>query len=62
MGWMTSAMSLGGCEVYGKGDGVRKCSKCRTVEYCGRDCQKQDWKNHKVCAQLANQRAAGEQA
>jgi hypothetical protein len=60
---MTSAMSLRGYEVCGKGDGVRKCSKCKTVGYCGRDCQKQDWKNHKkVCAQLANQRAAGEQA
>jgi hypothetical protein len=48
-----------GCEVCGKCDGVRKCSKCKTVEYCGRDCQKQDWRNHKkVCTQLANQRMA----
>lgn len=33
----------------------KRCSKCREVYYCGRDCQKADWKVHKhVCAALKN--------
>lgn len=24
-----------------------KCGKCRTVEYCGKECQKKHWKTHK---------------
>ena len=32
-----------------------KCSKCRVIYYCGRECQTKDWKAHKrVCAQMAN--------
>ena len=27
--------------------GLKKCGKCRAVHYCGRECQKNDWKNHK---------------
>lgn len=23
------------------------CNKCQFVRYCGRDCQKNDWKDHK---------------
>jgi hypothetical protein len=31
-----------------------KCSKCRAIYYCGRECQNKDWKTHKkVCAQMA---------
>ena len=31
-----------------------KCSKCRVIYYCGRECQTKDWKAHKrVCAQMA---------
>uniref|UniRef100_A0A7S2UNG7 MYND-type domain-containing protein n=1 Tax=Attheya septentrionalis TaxID=420275 RepID=A0A7S2UNG7_9STRA len=29
---------------------IRGCSRCRTVGYCGRDCQRGHWKDHKrVC-------------
>ena len=30
---------------------LKACAKCHTQAYCSRDCQKDDWKNHKkVCA------------
>ncbi|KAJ7054610.1 hypothetical protein C8F01DRAFT_1162157 [Mycena amicta] len=33
------------------GDGgpasLQRCSRCRTVPYCSRECQTSDWKNHK---------------
>ncbi|KII90499.1 hypothetical protein PLICRDRAFT_52227 [Plicaturopsis crispa FD-325 SS-3] len=32
----------------------KRCSKCRSVGYCSAECQKQDWKAHKlVCTVLA---------
>ncbi|ETN36305.1 uncharacterized protein HMPREF1541_08582 [Cyphellophora europaea CBS 101466] len=27
--------------------GLKACGKCKKVMYCGRDCQKSDWANHK---------------
>ena len=29
-----------------------KCAGCRQVYYCGRECQKNDWKNHKAACKL----------
>lgn len=26
----------------------KRCSKCKTVAYCGVECQKSDWKRHKA--------------
>ncbi|KAF9178119.1 hypothetical protein BGZ51_008097 [Haplosporangium sp. Z 767] len=32
----------------------KRCAKCRSIVYCTRECQKNDWKVHKkVCASLA---------
>ena len=32
---------------------LKKCCKCYTAQYCGKQCQKSDWKNHKdVCDRL----------
>lgn len=31
-----------------------KCSRCQAVDYCGQECQRRDWKQHKlVCRKLA---------
>jgi hypothetical protein len=44
-----------GCgKIEGKKNEFKKCSRCQVAVYCGRDCQKADWKAHKkVCASLA---------
>jgi hypothetical protein len=47
------------CAVCGKaasdlaeGEKLRKCSKCELCHYCGAECQRADWKEHKkVCGQ-----------
>jgi len=37
------------CAKCGKtGSGFSKCSRCKEVYYCCRDCQKEDWSNHKA--------------
>ena len=30
-----------------KEDGIKKCAKCFSVSYCGRECQVADWARHK---------------
>ena len=33
--------------------GLSKCSGCRNIRYCSRECQKSDWRNHKQsCASI----------
>ncbi|KAJ4366120.1 hypothetical protein N0V83_007755 [Neocucurbitaria cava] len=35
---------------------LKACAKCKTTQYCGRDCQKADWKTHKkICAKNASE-------
>lgn len=56
---MSSSTTCGGC---GKaeaeaGKPLKHCAKCQTTQYCSRECQKQDWKQHKkVCAANAGTR------
>ena len=36
------------CVVCDKGgDRIKKCAKCVSVSYCGRECQVADWTRHK---------------
>ena len=43
-----SAAHLNACEKCGvSGVPLSKCGKCRAVQYCGVECQKQDWRKHK---------------
>jgi hypothetical protein len=40
-----------GCEVTAKASAqgkLKECSSCRSVRYCGRECQKADWPAHKA--------------
>lgn len=30
-----------------KNEGIKKCSICKTLKYCGKKCQREDWHRHK---------------
>ncbi|CAM9617444.1 unnamed protein product [Hapterophycus canaliculatus] len=39
------------CAKCGTGSDLKKCTRCRKVSYCSRECQRQDWSRHRpVCA------------
>eukprot|EP00040_Diaphanoeca_grandis_P015157 m.77136 g.77136 ORF g.77136 m.77136 type:complete len:100 (-) comp24981_c0_seq3:542-841(-) len=40
------------CAACGKADAESRCSGCRTVKYCNRDCQRSHWKKHKKLCKL----------
>lgn len=43
-----------GCAKCGKGGSSMRCSRCRKVRYCSKQCQRQDWGKHKsTCAALS---------
>jgi len=49
-GW-AKICAASGC---GAAECAKKCTTCRAVYYCGKECQKKDWKTHKkVCASMA---------
>jgi len=39
------------CHGCGRLDGTKKCGGCGRVYYCGKDCQRSDWKRHKPSCQ-----------
>lgn len=41
------------CKVCGKKEGVMRCSRCKTVGYCGKEHQAMDWKSHKRSCKAA---------
>ena len=38
----------------------KKCSSCKKVYYCSQECQKQDWKFHKISCQKKNDKETNE--
>ncbi len=36
------------CHTTLKEDLIKRCARCKTAIYCGRECQKKDWATHKV--------------
>lgn len=46
-------MSITLCDCCGGGHGNLKCSRCRSVFYCSRACQKKHWKEHKKWCDIA---------
>ena len=38
------------------GQGFPKCSACKSISYCSRECQKLDWKWHKIVCKEARKR------
>lgn len=45
---MSSEASVAGCSVCGSNQNLLRCGRCKTILYCSKDHQKQDWKRHKV--------------
>ena len=43
--------SLTSCQVCGRSENTKKCGRCRSVYYCGENCQKTDWRRHKSSCQ-----------
>jgi hypothetical protein len=35
------------CVLCGSNGPTKKCGQCKKVSYCGRECQRKDWKQHK---------------
>ena len=49
----SAAMSLEPCSVCSK-EASKKCSNCKLQFYCSKQCQKEDWKNHKaICKEVS---------
>lgn len=36
------------CQITKDLDKLKRCSQCRTAIYCGAECQRKDWKTHKL--------------
>ncbi|KAJ7615730.1 hypothetical protein DFH06DRAFT_111827 [Mycena polygramma] len=34
---------------------TNRCSACKTVGYCSQECQRRDWKAHKIQCKIASQ-------
>lgn len=53
---------IGACRVCQKStDQMKKCGACKVTKYCSAECQKKDWKEHRlVCASRASSQGSGQ--
>jgi hypothetical protein len=35
------------CFVCGESENTKRCATCKSVTYCGKECQSEDWPRHK---------------
>ncbi|KAJ7837959.1 hypothetical protein B0H14DRAFT_3870232 [Mycena olivaceomarginata] len=47
--WTTRKCDLRNCNQH---ENLTKCSQCRTALYCSKECQRADWKRHKIYCQM----------
>ena len=43
------------CNVCGKADNVKACSRCKVASYCSLNCQKLDWPKHRKMCKIKTQ-------
>jgi len=51
-GEVESIMEVLPCKVCGKAVDTSKCKQCMVVAYCGKEHQREDWKDHKKICKL----------
>ncbi len=44
------------------GNALLKCVKCKTAQYCSPNCQKKDWKKHKLVCKQVREQSVGDDA
>jgi hypothetical protein len=50
----SQTMDSNSCSVCGLAtDSLKACSRCRDKQYCGRECQRRDWPDHKKTCNVA---------
>ena len=49
------AGARGACAACGAADAPLMCAGCRGARYCGRECQKRDWRAHKAACKQRRQ-------
>ncbi len=43
----TNTTDVRNCDQCGKANAKSQCSRCKKAYYCGKECQKLAWKDHK---------------
>lgn len=41
-------MPCAGCEMFFEKTRLKRCNRCKLIEYCSRDCQVKNWRFHKA--------------
>lgn len=50
---MSGATAIQACAICKTTSHLQRCTMCKSIKYCSKECQKKDWKAHKVvCASL----------